>query len=260
MKTKNGECVEKNVVVYHIVCEIKAFFREPVQTLCSFLLPAVILISSSLIWGNEIIEGFSYINFVLPGCFALVIMTTSFYSLSVPYAKYKELKVIVIVEALPNGNSILIVALAVSRALILLLQIILLVTISSLMFTIVFNSLFKLFYAIIVSLLFFYFYSYIIAVVSKTSLFALTVANSLYVGLTFISGSFFSVRVLPSAVSYVAQIFPLYHIVQPIRRAWTGQSNTFSWYNIAVLLCWVILGLVILTIYNRSEKRGNQNE
>jgi ABC-type multidrug transport system permease subunit len=179
-------------------------------------------------------EGYSYLEFVIPGIIALTSMTVSFRSvgqkltvdrlfhksfdecLMSPISLYSIVigkSLIGVIRGLVSSTAFLFVAFFVSP---------------SLTVNIIFIA------VLVISCFVFSFLGVLIAFFPKTHRGMNTAISLVLLPMTFLSGTFFSLTHLPEALRIVLNFLPLTHSSQCLRAATLGQS--FPWLSLAALL------------------------
>jgi ABC-2 type transport system permease protein len=73
-----------------------------------------------------------------------------------------------------------------------------------------------------------------------------------------ISGIFFPIDQLPSALLNIAKVFPVYHLAQGLLDGFdpAGPPAGFGWDHLAVLAAWTVAGLALAARTFRWEPRA----
>jgi ABC-type multidrug transport system permease subunit len=179
-------------------------------------------------------EGYSYLDFVMPGIIALTAMTSSYggagMKLHVDRLFYKCFD-----EYLMSPISLF--SLAIGKTLIgvvrgLIASIALLIVSVLISPTLIINPLFVL--VLVSSCFVFSFLGVLIGLVAKSHQDMGTFNTLVILPMTFLSGTFFSLNQLPEAVKVVLYFLPLTHSSQCLRAA--ALSQPFPWLSLLALL------------------------
>jgi ABC-2 type transport system permease protein len=94
-----------------------------------------------------------------------------------------------------------------------------------------------------------------VATLVRTADQAMPVAQLTFLPLSFISGIFYPVAGAPAWVIHLAELFPLYHLVQAFDACFQPQTtgSGFAWNHLLVLVIWTALGLRVAVARFRSE-------
>ncbi|MEN8904976.1 MAG: ABC transporter permease [Clostridiales bacterium] len=232
------------------ITELKIYFRDILQVFFGFFFPIFIVIISASVFSGTSMDGSKYIDYILPGIFSVLIMTTSFFTVGVTIASYKENLIMKKFRTTPMKLSNFFVAIVISRIIVIVIQIALMWIIAVLMFNANFSgNIIAFIYTFLFACLVFLTIGFTIASLTKTFNAAIGVANSFYMGLTFVSAAFYPIDSFPSTMKYVVKALPLIHIVESIREVWTnGSWIPFSSINIIVLIAWLIVGFIVSII------------
>lgn len=244
-----------NTVIIQTVSELKIYFRDKLQVFFGFFFPVIIIVLCASIFSETRVEGAPYIDYIMPGVIAVIIMTTSFFTVGVTIAGYKENLIMKKFRATPMKLGNFLVSVILARLIIILCQVFIMWMIAAIFFKSSFSGNAIAFaYTFIISAVLFLTLGFAIASVTRTYNAAIGIANSFYMGLTFVSAAFYPITAFPRAIRHVIDVFPLIHIVEPIRRVWLdGAWMPFNAIDIIVALLWLILGLVISTLKFKWE-------
>ena len=216
--------------------DIRFLRRHWLRTLATSLVnPILYVVAFGYGLGRGIsFEGYSYLEFVIPGILALTAMSSSYggagLKLHVDRLFYKCFD-----EYLMSPISFF--SLAVGKALIgvvrgLIASIALLIVSVIISPTLIISPLFVL--VLVSSCFVFAFLGVLIGLVAKSHQDMGTFSTLVILPMTFLSGTFFSLSQLPEAVKAVLYFLPLTHSSQCLRAAALGQS--FPWLSLLALL------------------------
>jgi ABC-2 type transport system permease protein len=182
----------------------------------------------------------SYIDFLVPGLIGFSLMATCLFSVGVVVVSYREKGKLRRLAVTPLPKSVFITGQILNRYFIVLLQAILLIGISIILFNVqMVGSLFQFFIALTVGMFAFIALGYAVASVAQTPETASGIANVLFIPMTFLSGVYFSVEGLPGYLQPLIKFLPLTHLVKAIR----------SIFNQGVLLSELLPEMGILAVW-----------
>jgi ABC-2 type transport system permease protein len=236
-----------NSIVIQTISELKIYFRDKLQVFFGFLFPVFIIIICASIFSGTIIESLPYIDFILPGVFAILIMATSFFTVGASIAGYKENLIMKKLYATPMKLYSFLLSVILSRIAIIICQVFIMWLIAFIFFKSKFEgNLISFLYTFTISSILFLTIGFTIASITSTFNSAIGIANSFYMGLAFVSAAFYPITNFPQIMIHIIRIFPLINIVEPLRRAWNdGSWMPFSTNNIIVILSWFIICILI---------------
>lgn len=216
--------------------DLRVLRRHWLRTLATSLVtPLLYLVAFGYGLGSGIsFEGYSYLEFIIPGIIALTAMTISFSGagskLNVDRLFYRSFDeclmspislfslamgktLIGVVRGLISSTAMLLVGFAISPTLII-----------SPLFVIV----------LVLSCFVFAFFGVLVAFLAKSHRDMSTVSSLVLLPMTFLSGTFFSLSQIPEALRIVLYLLPLTHSSQCLRAATLGQP--FPWLSLVALL------------------------
>jgi ABC-2 type transport system permease protein len=216
--------------------DLRFLRRHWLRTLAtSIVSPILYLVAFGYGLGRGIsFEGYSYLEFVMPGIIALTAMTGSYngagLKLHVDRLFYKCFD-----EYLLSPISLF--SLAVGKTLIgvvrgLIASVALLIVSVILSPTLIISPLFV--FALVSSCFVFAFLGVLVGLVAKSHQDMGTFSTLVILPMTFLSGTFFSLSQLPEAAKAVLYLLPLTHSSQTLRAAALGQP--FPWLSLVALL------------------------
>lgn len=216
--------------------DLRILRREWLRTLSTSLVnPLLYLVAFGFGLGQGIsFDGYSYLEFVIPGIIALTSMTVSFGSagqklnvdrlffksfdecLMAPVSLYSIIigkALIGVLRGLFTSNAFLLIGFAISP---------------SLSVNIVFIA------ALVLSCFVFSFFGVFVSFLAKSHKDMSTVSSLVLLPMTFLSGTFFSLSQLPEALKIVLYFLPLTHSSELLRATTLGQP--FPWISLVALL------------------------
>lgn len=216
--------------------DLRVLRRHWLRTLATSLVtPLLYLVAFGYGLGRGIsFEGYSYLEFIIPGIIALTAMTISFSGagskLNVDRLFYRSFDeclmspislfslamgktLIGVVRGLISSTAMLLVGFAISPTLII-----------SPLFVIV----------LVLSCFVFAFFGVLVAFLAKSHQDMSTFSSLVLLPMTFLSGTFFSLSQIPEVLKVVLYLLPLTHSSQCLRAATLGQP--FPWLSLLALL------------------------
>jgi len=199
------------------------------------------------------IEGFSYLEFVIPGILALTAMTTAFNTsglkLHVDRLFYKcfdeTLMSPVSTFSIIMGKTLIGVVRGLLSSAALLIACLVFSPLPAV------SLLFPL--TLIVTCLVFSFLGVIIALVSKTHQDMTLFMSLVILPMSFLSGTFFSLSQVPEVLSIVLSLSPLTHACLCLRASALGQP--FPWFSLFILMCFgAVFFILCFVALKRSTK------
>jgi ABC-type multidrug transport system permease subunit len=232
--------------------DLRVLRREWLRTLSTSLVnPLLYLLAFGYGLGSDVsVEGYSYLEFVIPGIIALTSMSVSFSSvgqklnvdrlffksfdecLMAPISVYSIIigkALIGVVRGLFTSVAFLLVGFLISPSLNI-------------------NLLFVV--SLVISCFVFSFFGVFVSFMAKSHKDMSTVSSLVLLPMTFLSGTFFSLSKIPEALKAVLYCLPLTHSSNCLRAATLGQS--FPWLSIFALL---VFGVVFFVASMVALKR-----
>jgi ABC-type multidrug transport system permease subunit len=235
--------------------DLRFLSRNWHRTLVTTLIaPVLYLLAFGYGLGRGItIEGYSYLEFVIPGITALTAMTTSFNAAGMKlhvdrlfYRCFDEtLMSPVGFFAIVVGKTLI----GVVRGLI--------STAALLVACFAFSPLpaigFMFFFVLVVTCFVFSFLGVFVALVAKSHQDMNVFMSLVILPMSFLSGTFFSLSQVPEAMSIVLSISPLTHTSLCLRASALGQP--FPWLSLVILLCFgaVFFAMCLVALRRTSE-------
>jgi len=182
-----------------------------------------------------------YIDFLVPGLIGFSLMSTCLFSIGVVVVSYREKGKLRRLAVTPLPKSIFIAGQIITRYGIVLLQALILIGVSFILFHVrPVGNLLALWAALTIGMLAFIALGYAIASIANTPETASGIANMLFIPMTFLSGVYFSVDGIPGFLKPLVEFLPLTHLVRAIRQIFNyGASLSTLWLPITVLAVWL---------------------
>jgi ABC-2 type transport system permease protein len=197
---------------------------------------------------------------LVPGVAALAIVSTSFQALAISLTMHREQGVLKRLMATPLTPQSLVAAKIVSASIVALLEVGVIVAVGAAVFGIGAPHDWPVLVATVVagvaacSAL-----AFAVAAIIPTGEAAPAVTNAIYLPMMFISGVFYPLSRMPQVLVWAAQALPLWHLVAPLRAAWTGSVRPGEVaLHVGVLAAWTLLGVVVAArrfVFTPSHER-----
>ncbi|MGI9613065.1 MAG: ABC transporter permease [Acidimicrobiales bacterium] len=249
-----------SVLRHQVNFDLLIFRRNPAGAFFTVVLPLIFLVIFTAIFGNnELPDGAKVSTLYVPGILALAVVSATTVNLAITMTARRERGVLKRLRGTPIAPYVFVLSQAITGFVISLLMTVLIVTLGWVLFGVAMN------WATVPALL-------ITLVVGAGGLAALglgmtalipsedaapAVTNAIMLPLYFISGVFVPESEVPSWVTSVAKLFPVYHL----NHALQGSFDPFlegSWWPLdhwLVLLAWGAVGLLVTIRFFRWVPR-----
>jgi ABC-2 type transport system permease protein len=189
------------------------------------------------------VKDFEYIDFMVPGILAMVLMFGGLAGYSLEIAGYREKGILRRIKVSPLSLSTFLAGGIVNVLIFTLLQTVLLLTLGILAFNMKINGNY-LYIAILVIIgaLSFLALGFLIASLTKNMRSAGLASQAIAMPMMFLSGIFFSVEWVPTPLKIIAQCMPLYYLGDALREVMINSAGLLDvWVDILVL---VVMGVI----------------
>jgi ABC-2 type transport system permease protein len=196
---------------------------------------------------EEDVEDFEYVDFMVPGVLAIVIMFGGIFGYADEVAVRREKGILRRVKVSPISLSTFLGA-GMSIVLITaLIQAVILLILGALVFKIKINgNYFYMAVVVIIGAASFVALGFMISSLAKNSKSAMLAANAVGMPMMFLSGVFFSIEWVPAAIGVIARLLPLYYFAEALREVMINGANLADvWIDLVVL---IVFGLVCFAI------------
>lgn len=247
------------IAFYTIVMkEIRRFVRIWIQT----VLPAMITMALYfIIFGNLIgsqlqaIDGYSYIEYIVPGLILLSVITNSYGNVVSSFysAKFQRNVEEMIVSPMPNAVILLgYVCGGLARGLVVGFA----VTLVSLFFTeLHVHSVFVLISVVVLTSLLFSLSGFINAVYANSFDDISIIPTFVLTPLTYLGGIFYSINMLPGIWQKVSMFNPILYMVNAFRYGFLGVSDIALWQSFLIISLFVV-GLFVFSLWLLNTGKG----
>ncbi len=192
---------------------------------------------------EEDVEDFQYVDFMVPGVLAIVIMFGGIMGFSEEVAVRREKGILRRVKVSPVSLPVFLAAGMTMVVITALIQAVILLVVGSLVFSIRINGNY-LYMAVVVVIgtLSFVALGFMISSLARNSKSATLAGNAVAMPMMFLSGVFFSIAWVPAALGVIARMLPLYYLGDGLREVMINSASLVDiWVDLVVL---VAFGLV----------------
>ncbi len=184
------------------------------------------------------VEDFEYVDFMIPGILAMVIMFGGLAGYSLEIATYREKGILRRIKVSPLSLPTFLSSGIASVLLFTLAQAVVLIALGMLAFKLkVSGNYLYIAVLVIIGALSFLALGFLIASITKNARSAGLAAQAIALPMMFLSGIFFSVEWVPTPLKIIAQCLPLYYLGDALREVMINSANLLNvWVDILVLL------------------------
>jgi ABC-2 type transport system permease protein len=229
--------------------EAKLFMREPMSAFFTLVFPLLYLFLFGIISGNEPTPQFGgqrTIDASIPGLTAVIICITGLMAINMTMSTYREKGVLRRLRTTPVSPLVVLVAQVIVVFVMTALGMLLLVIAGTLVYHVRFEgNAFSLLAGFVLSSLSFFALGFILASIMPTARSAWIVGMVLMYPMMFLSGAFFTVEILPTAIQKVSAFMPLTYVVNLLRGLWTGEPWGNHVLDVSVLVGMLLIGIIV---------------
>ena len=246
------------LLLHELENQQRLFWRSREAAFFTFLLPIIFLVLLGSVYGDSEIDGVSGASYLLAGMLGYGIVATAFAGLAINLVIRRESGVLKRVRGTPLPSPVYLSAVIASTLVVIAIQTVAQVLIGRYLIDARLPASWG---------------AFIVALVLGTTAFAAlglamtaavrsgegssAVITAVYLPMTFISGSFFSVDTMPGFLQAIADVLPLTYLLQLMRSTLIdGEGLGSSLTPIAVLLLWGAVGLAVAFRTFRWEPRA----
>ncbi len=236
--------------------EAKLFLREPVNAFFTLVFPLMLLVLYGFIFnsipasrtGGQGADNnyMPTLDSYVPALIAMIIGTTGLMSTTITMATYRERGILRRLRTTPVTPLIVLSAQVAVVFAMIAVGMLLLIAAGSLFFHVrLAGNAFSLLGGFALACLGFFSIGFILAGTLPTARVAQIVAMSLLYPMLFLSGAFFSLKLLPAAVQKVSAFLPLTYVVNLLSGLWSGGSWGDHLPDVCVLVGMLVVGIVV---------------
>jgi ABC-2 type transport system permease protein len=223
--------------------EAKLFLRDPASAFFTLIFPLIYLFMYGIIGGNEpspMYGGRGNIDAAIPSLTAVIISMTGLMSTTITLTTYREKGILRRLGTTPVRPLVVLGAQVIVVFAMTCLGMLLLIGAGVLVYKVQFEgNAFSMLGGFVLSSLSFFGIGFLLAGTMPTVRSAWAVAMVLLYPMLFLSGAFFSVKMLPAAIQKVSAFLPLTYVVNLLTGLWFGE--TWSQHSMDVLVLVVML-------------------
>ena len=229
--------------------EAKLFLREPMSAFFTLVFPLIYLFMYGAISGNKptpMYAGRGTIDAAIPSLTAVIIGITGLMSTTMTMATYREKGILRRLRTTPVSPLIVLAAQVVVVFVMTSLGMLLLIAAGKLVYHVRFEgNAFSMLGGFVLSSLSFFGIGFILAGTLPTVRTAWVVAMVLLYPMMFLSGAFFSLKLLPAAIQKVSAFMPLTYVVTLLNGLWVGEPWGSHLLDVGVLAGMLLLGILV---------------
>jgi ABC-2 type transport system permease protein len=229
--------------------EAKLFLREPASAFFTLVFPLIYLFMDGMISGNNptpMYGGQRAIDAAIPALTAVVISMTGLMSTTMTLATYREKGILRRLRTTPVRPLVVLAAQVIVIFFMTCLGMLLLIVAGKLVYHMSFEgNVFSMLAGFVLSSLSFFGIGFILAGTMPTVRSAWVVAMVLLYPMLFLSGAFFSVKLLPAIIQKISIFIPLTYVVNLLNGLWFGEAWSQHLLDVGVLIGMLLLGIII---------------
>lgn len=237
--------------------DAKLFLREPMSAFFTLVFPLIYLFMYGAISGNKpspMYGGRGTIDAAIPSLTAVIIGITGLMSTTMTMATYREKGILRRLGTTPVSPLIVLAAQVVVVFVMTTLGMLLLIAAGKLVYQVrIEGNAFSVLGGFILSSLSFFGIGFILAGTLPTVRTAWVVAMVLLYPMMFLSGAFFSLELLPTAIQKVSAFMPLTYVVNLLNGLWIGEPWSSHLLDAGILAAMLLLGILLTAKIFRWE-------
>jgi len=232
--------------------ETRLFFREKIAVFFAFLFPLFLLFLFGSIWGKE----GSYMAYLIPMLVSIVAFSNALFGVGSVLAFYRESGILKRIGITPLQARTYIYGLLVARFFMVIFQAIFLFILASIFFKVgIKGNLGVLIITLLIGILSMISIGGIVASFSKTHEASIAISNVLFTPISFLSGAFIPIFILPKFLQTLAKGSPLYHFIKAMQDIMVhGKGLKEEFVSLAVLVgCLIVCSLITAKTFKLKE-------
>ncbi len=245
------------LALHQLRAEQRLFWRSRELAFFTFAFPIVLFLLLGAVYGGDTIEGFKGSSYLLAGLLGYGVASTTFAGLAIVTVIRREDGILKRLRGTPLSAPAYVVAVLVSTLAVYALEAIVLVAVGRAFFDVPVP---ERWLSLVVSLglggAAFAAMGLGLTGVIRSAEGCSAVVNAIYLPLTFISGSFFSVHKYPAFLQAIADVLPLTYFIRLVRNVVLENEPVWTnWESVAVVAAWGLVGVLAAARWFRWEPR-----
>jgi ABC-2 type transport system permease protein len=235
------------------VIETKLFFRQKIAVFFTFLFPLFLLFLFGSIWGKEP----NYFSYLIPMLISIVAFSNALYGVGAVLAFYRESGILKRIGITPLPARTYIYGLLASRFFMVIFQAVFLFILALIFYKVkVKGSFVALSIVLVIGILSMISIGGIVASFSKTYEASIAISNVLFTPLSFLSGAFIPIFILPKFLQTVAKGSPLYHFIKVMQEIMVqGKGLSDEIVSLGVVIgCLLVCALITAKTFKLKEE------
>ncbi len=233
--------------LHELRAQQRLFWRSHEAAFFTFLFPIVLLLLLGFVYGDEEIEGVKGSSYLVAGLLGYGVVATAFAGLAISLVVRRESGVLKRVRGTPLPPVVYLAAVIASTLVVVALQALGQILIGHYVLDADLPaSPAGLALALLLGVSAFAALGLAVTGVVRSAEGSSAIVNAIYLPLTFVSGTFFSVHALPRFLEAIAEVFPLTHLLELVRGFFLGgDAFRTSPGAVAALALWGGAGVVL---------------
>ena len=243
--------------VSYFVLDCKVYFREPMVIFFALIFPAVMYIIFGSVFGNATYgsDSTAYYDQYTASFLGIILLNTALFNISPSLVVYKEMGFFRRLMVTPLSVNSIVFSTIIKAFILFLLGVVEVFFIGWLMFDrLVPEHLTQLILALLVSSLCLYSLGFMLGSLIKYSNSAFSTSVFIFQPMLFLSGASIPLEVFNSVILFIANVIPMFHVIELLRLAWAG--NLFTADAIIPTMTSLVLSVIFITISNNTFRKS----
>ncbi len=241
-----------------VTAEQRLYWRNWPAAFFTFVLPIAILALFGVTGTDRKVDGEPYIDFVVPGMLGMAVLLTTFAGLAITLTIRRERNILKRMRATPLGPGEYLAGLVTSTVVVLSVETLVLLLLGAAAFGVPLPSGWPL-VVVLVAFGASCFAAMGIAATRAvpTAEGSSAVVNAMYLPVLMLSGAFFPIDRLPTALRDIGEVLPLTPLLDAMRAVYrTGGLGTSELAGLGITVAWGLAGVIVARRTFRWEPRG----
>jgi ABC-2 type transport system permease protein len=239
----------------------KTFWRNPASVFFTVMLPVIFLLIFATIFGNDRIEelgGVKTTTYYVPAIITLAVVSATMQSLAISLTVDRENGLLKRTRGTPLPSRVFIAGRIGNSIVVALLMLALIAALGRLAYgvQIPWSRLPEIIAVLVIGAAAFCCLGIALTAAIPSQDAAAPIVNALLLPLYFLSGVFIPDDQLPSGVIHFADAFPVRHFFEAFFDAYVPGGGGLDWGNLATVVAWGIVGLLLAVRYFRWTPRS----